>query len=133
VQWPQLLHRKTKAALIAESRLLIAEGQSYFGQVLAQYQLLAPPTTPTPTQAHIRTIADDIVAKKPEERTWADLFELEISFVKLQPELEVRRGAWAMRAKYRDIAGEKDYDAYQASNPSRSQMETDTGKRNPRC
>jgi hypothetical protein len=117
VNWPSLSYRKTNAQLIAECRTLTAEGQTYFGQVLANYELLAPAATLTPAETQIRKIADDIEKKKPEERTWADLFELEISFIKLQPELDLRRGAWAMRTKYRDIAGEKAYDAYQASNP----------------
>src|SRR5437660_7817744 len=93
-----LLQRKTKSQLIEESRRLTAEGQTYFGQVLAEYQLIPSTTAPTPAETEIRKIADDIVEKQPDDRTWADLFELETCVVKLQPELDLRRGAWAIRA-----------------------------------
>jgi len=113
------LHLKAQSnvQLPDDSRTLTSEGQTYFNQVLAQYQLLPPTTKPTDEENELRKFADSIVARKLEERTWADLFALEICVVKLLPELDLRRGAWGIRSKYRDLAGPKEFDAYQASNP----------------
>jgi len=74
------LHLKAQSnvQLPDDSRTLTSEGQTYFNQVLAQYQLLPPTTKPTDEENELRKFADSIVARKLEERTWADLFALEI-------------------------------------------------------
>jgi hypothetical protein len=98
------------------NQALSAEAITYFEQVAAEYQLVLPgPQSPSADAA--RKIGDAIVSKAPEQRTCADLFELEICVVRLQPEAELRRRAWALRSKYRDLAGKEEYDAYLASNP----------------
>ncbi len=112
-----LLKSPFKAQLPDDTQTLNSECQTYFSQVLAHYQLLPPTAAPTAEEIELRKFADIVVAKKPAERTRADLFALEICVVKLLPELDLRRGAWAIRCKYRDLAGPKDFDAYQASNP----------------
>ena len=100
-----------------DPQLLNDEGQTYFAQVLVQYQLL-PSTPPVPApEAFTRTVADRLANKPETNRTWADLFELEKCVLKLQPEETVRRRAWALRAKYKTVASDKEYEAYQTSNP----------------
>ena len=113
----EMLGRPTEVQQIQESQLLTEEGQTYFNQVLTEYQLLTPCDPPVPDEAQVRKIADAIVAKRLDTRTWGDLFGLEIAVVKLQCDDSLRRGAWAIRTKYKDLVGEKAYDAYQTSNP----------------
>src|SRR2546430_4464923 len=47
------------------------------------------------------------VAKPENERSWGDLFALEIAVVKLHTEEALRRGAWAIRTKYKDLVGDR--------------------------
>jgi hypothetical protein len=121
-----------KAQLPDGAQTLNAECQTYFSQVLAHYQLLPPTAAPKAEEIELRKFADIIVARKPEDRTRADLFALEICVVKLLPELDLRRGAWAIRCKYKDLAGPKEFDAYQASNPPDPTTDTGARRRNAR-
>jgi hypothetical protein len=111
------LRHRTAAEVESESQVLSEEGRTYFNQVLTEYELLPPLADAKPDELALRQVADAIRIKKPADRTCADLFGLEIAVTKLQTESGLRRGAWAMRAKYRDLAGDKAYDIYQASNP----------------
>ena len=113
----EVFERPDTARQILEAQSLTEGGQTYFNQVLTEYRLQVPSQNPTPEEQQVRTIADTIVAKPSEKRTWGDLFGLEIAVVKLQGEDCLRRGAWAIRAKYKDLVGDKAYDAYQTSNP----------------
>ena len=117
MELPQYLRTRTPAELELESQVLSEEGRTYFNQVLTEYELLPPSAAATPDELALRKVADTIKIKKPEDRTCADLFGLEIAVTKLQTESGLRRGAWAIRAKYRDLAGDKAYDIYQASSP----------------
>jgi hypothetical protein len=117
MKWPQSLRIQTAAEQAAHFQVLTEEGQTYFNQILTEYQLQAPSQNPSPDEVEVRKIAGAIVAKPAETRTWGDLFGLELAVVKLESEGNLRRGAWSIRAKYRDLAGDKAYDAYQASNP----------------
>jgi hypothetical protein len=109
--------RPDAARKVIETQALTEEGRTYFDQVLTEYRLQVPSQNPTPDETEIRKIADPIAAKPRNERTWGDLFALEITVVKLQSEDALRRGAWAIRTKYKDLVGEKTYEAYQSSNP----------------
>jgi len=113
----EMLGRPSEVQQIQVSQLLTEEGQTYFNQVLTEYQLLVPCDPPVPDEAQVRSVADGIAAKQVSTRTWGDLFGLEIAVVKLECDDSLRRGAWAIRAKYKDLVGEKTYDAYQTSNP----------------
>jgi hypothetical protein len=99
-------------------RLLTPEGCIYFAQILADYRMLPPAAqTDTPAQLEARKLAEEITKKDPGQRTWSDLFELEACVTTLQSEDNLRRTAWSLRAKYKDIAGKVEFDAYEASNP----------------
>lgn len=113
----KLWSRPGEEQRVQECQILTEEGRTYFDQILTEYQLLTACDHPVPDEAQIRKIADGIAAKQPGSRTWSDLFGLEIAVVKLQCEEALRRGTWAIRAKYRDLVGDKAYDAYQTSNP----------------
>jgi hypothetical protein len=117
MKWPTFLRRPTTAELQLESQVLSDEGRTYFNQVLTEYELLPLLAAATVDELALRKVADAIRMKNPEDRTCADLFGLEIAVTKLQTDWSLRRGAWAIRAKYRDLAGEKAYEIYQTSNP----------------
>lgn len=117
MKMPRFLRRSTPAELQLESQILSDEGRTYFNQVLTEYELLPPLAAATADELVLRKVAEAIRMKRPEDRTCADLFGLEIAVTKLQDDWALRRGAWAIRAKYRDLAGEKPYEAYQNSNP----------------
>ncbi|HXN71352.1 MAG TPA: hypothetical protein VN861_02230 [Candidatus Acidoferrales bacterium] len=113
----EILSGSSEIHRTVQTQALSEEGQTYFNQILTEYQLQVPSQSPGSDELAIRNIADQIAAKPPELRTWGDLFGLEIAVVKLQSEECLRRGAWAIRSKYKDLVGEKVYDAYQTSNP----------------
>jgi hypothetical protein len=116
MDWPGKFGRRQTGAPHAY-RLLTPEGQTYFDQVLAEFQMLSANPTPDPADTETRKLAGTIAQKDFSARTWSDLFELEASVVKLQPEATLRRSAWLLRAKYKDVALKSEYDAYQTSNP----------------
>lgn len=113
----EILVRPDVAKRTLETQALTEEGHTYFDQVMTEYRLQLPTQTPSADETEIRKIADAIAAKPRNERTWGDLFALEIAVVKLQSEDALRRGAWAIRMKYKDLAGDKTYETYQASSP----------------
>src|SRR5258707_7787894 len=112
-----LLGQPGNAQKIQLSQVLTEEGQTYFNQVLTEYQLLPHSATPSSEEVELRKVADAIAAKQADARTWRDLFALEIIVAKLEGVDRLRRSAWAIRAKYKDLAGDKAWDAYQASSP----------------
>jgi hypothetical protein len=117
METPDFLKRSEKRRAEFDSQRLTDEGQIYFDQVLAEYDLIIPPVQPDAVETAIRKIADAIRAKPRLERTYADLLSLEIAVNKLRSEADLRREAWAVRTRYRDLAGDKAYEVYQASNP----------------
>ncbi len=113
----EIFRRPAQTKKVFEGQALTEEGHTYLDQVLTEYRLQLPSPAPTADELAVRRIADAIVAKQDNERTWGDLFALEIAVVKLQTEEALRRGAWAIRIKYKDLVGEKTYEAYQSSSP----------------
>ena len=100
-------------------------GQRYLRHVLAEYASLPPdalklipkdvlavldrangnPTSGPPGSPDLSTM------------TWGDLFLLEKAMLVLQPEATLRRRVWGIRGAFRELAGQKQYDGYLASNP----------------
>lgn len=102
------------------SHPLDESAQSYLKQLIAEYRSL--PAAATSGKPEAKAIADEIVARAAEQEpapplTWDDLHALEIALLRLQPLAKLRRQAWNLRIRYRDIAGQRLYDIYQASNP----------------
>lgn len=112
-----LLGQRAQAQRIREAQLLTAEGQTYFDQILTEYEILPRGASPANEELELRKVVDAIVAKQQDNRTWGDLFAFEIVVVKLKDEDTLRRSTWAIRCKYKDLAGDKAWDSYQASSP----------------
>lgn len=49
--------------------------------------------------------------------TWHDLYALEIALLKARTDDELRRSAWVVRSRFRNVAGEAGYQAYLGSLP----------------
>jgi hypothetical protein len=100
---------------------LPAYGHRYFDQVLTEY--LASGLSNASPPDHIKAIIakHDAAPTSPpdpgKELTWADLYLLEKYILRNQPFDLLRRRAWSLRAKYREIVGQKAFDAYIDSKP----------------
>jgi hypothetical protein len=71
------------------------------------------PLTPSALSA-----IDEIAKKRQSESlTWNDLYAFELILTRLQPVEKLSRKVWNLRARYRDVAGLREYDAYLASKP----------------
>lgn len=88
-------------------------GQRYIEHIMAEYKT-AKLTAPIPS--HVQSILDTY-AQSPATVTWADLCMIEKSLLGLQPFPIVKRRAWSLRDKYREVAGPAEYNAYIASHP----------------
>src|SRR6185369_14616428 len=51
------------------------------------------------------------------ELTWSDIYTFDLALVDVRPPENLIRKAYDARAKYRSIAGQKEYDEYLASKP----------------
>ena len=49
--------------------------------------------------------------------TWSDIYTFDLALVDVRPPETLIRKAYEARAKYRSVAGQKEFDDYQASNP----------------
>jgi hypothetical protein len=86
-------------------------GLSYFNALLSEYRTLSTNNADPEVLATI----DAILAKK--SLTWGDIYTFEKTILRLQPIDTVRRRAWALREKYRQLAGKQMYEVYLKSNP----------------
>jgi hypothetical protein len=86
--------------------------QSYFRQLVGQFRTLGP----SASEPEARKIGDQIAALKPESVDWNDIYQLELAIIKLEPEPNLRRRAWSLRAEYKKIAP-KDYEQYESTSP----------------
>jgi hypothetical protein len=89
-------------------------GQNYLRHVLAEYQIAPAPDKDVP-QA-LKAVLDR-ADQQPYKLTWADLFLLEKFILSRQTGGILKRRAWFMRDKYREIAGLQAYEAYLQSRP----------------
>jgi len=69
-----------------------------------------------------RLIAEPQIIELLEERlkgelTWSDIYSFDLTLVQARPLENLIRKAYDARAKYRSIAGQKEYDEYVASKP----------------
>jgi hypothetical protein len=49
--------------------------------------------------------------------TWGELFAVEAHLLRQQPVVSLRRRAWSLREKFREVVGARQYDNYLLSNP----------------
>jgi hypothetical protein len=94
------------------SEVLPDYGVCYLEHVAAEYKTtkLSGPLPPS---------VDEILTRYASEKrmTWADLYVLETEILKIQPFATIKRRAWSLRDKYREVAGPLEYNAYLASQP----------------
>ena len=74
----------------------------YYHQVCSDYQMATGASDPCATN------------KNPK---WEDLYQLEMLLLAKRNEEDLRRTAWTVRLRFRNIAGEANYQAYLASSP----------------
>jgi hypothetical protein len=86
-------------------------GLSYFNELLSEYRTLSTNNA----DPEVMTTIDAILRKQ--SLTWGDIYTFEKSILKLQPLEIVRRRAWALREKYRQLVGQQLYEVYLKSNP----------------
>jgi hypothetical protein len=80
---------------------------------VAEYKAVKPePSLDSVEEGILKRYKDD-----PNSMTWADLYALETATLKEQPYEVVKRRAWSLRDKYREVAGPLEYNAYIASHP----------------
>lgn len=88
-------------------------GLRYFEHLLADFEEL-PATEP-----RLGT-GQEILQKykeNPRSLTWGDVYRFDRLILSLQPEATLRRRAWTLRTKYREVAGQNAYDKYLVSKP----------------
>jgi hypothetical protein len=96
-----------------DGELLPDYGQCYFGHVVAEYKATKISSPPSPN-------VEDVLSRyamNPQMITWADLYVIEKAVLALQPFSAIKRRAWSLRDKYREVAGPLEYNAYIASHP----------------
>lgn len=74
----------------------------YYRQVCSDYEIATNAEDPCSSNQH---------------PTWPDLYRLEMLSLRARNEDDLRRSAWTIRLRFRNIAGEGNYQAYLASTP----------------
>jgi hypothetical protein len=93
--------------------LLPDYGRCYVGHVIAEYKAARPDPSSHPFEEEILKRYKE----NPDSMTWPDLYAIETATLKEQPYEVVKRRAWSLRDKYREVAGPVEYAAYIASHP----------------
>jgi hypothetical protein len=89
---------------------------SYIDQLIGQYQISDGATSGLEGTGARNLI--DAVGKKPSSQlTWDDAYNIEAALVEIETGESLRRKAWAIRAEYRDIVGQRQYEDYLKSAP----------------
>lgn len=85
----------------------------FFDHLHSEYLTLRPKIS-----TEMRTLLDSLHEKRLKcEITWADIYTFDLALVDERPLENLIRKAFDARAKYRSIAGQKEYDEYVASKP----------------
>ena len=70
------------------------------------------------TEAEVRELFEGLREKRLKyQLTWSDIYTFDLTLVRFRPLENLIRKAYDARAKYRSIAGQKEYDEYVASKP----------------
>jgi hypothetical protein len=88
-------------------------GLIYFDHLYGQYLT----SSKDKLSAWEKTTLDDIAKKDRTAISWHDLYLFDLLLVKVLPIEKLRRKVWSLRARYREVAGIREYDAYLASKP----------------
>src|SRR2546430_7191307 len=86
----------------------------FFDHLYSEYIALRP----TITDANIVSLLDEIHERRRQhDLSWSDIYTFDLSLVDARPPESLIRKAYDARAKYRSVAGQKEYDEYIASKP----------------
>jgi hypothetical protein len=88
----------------------------FFDHLYSEYVALKPNFTDA--DADIVAILDEIhERRRKHDLTWSDIYTFDLTLVDQRPPESLIRKAYDARAKYRSVAGQKEYDEYIASKP----------------
>src|SRR2546430_3751481 len=86
----------------------------FFDHLYSEYIALRP----TITDANIVSLLDEIHERRRQhDLSWSDIYTFDLTLVDARPPESLIRKAYDARAKYRSVAGQKEYDEYIASKP----------------
>ena len=86
----------------------------FFDHLYSEYIALRP----TINDPYIVGLLDEIhERRRKHDLTWSDIYTFDLSLVDQRPPESLIRKAYDSRAKYRSVAGQKEYDEYIASKP----------------
>jgi hypothetical protein len=86
----------------------------FFDHLYSEYQVLRS----TIRDADVTNLLEEIYQmRQRHELTWANIYTFDLMLVDWRPPASLIRKAFEARSKYRSIAGQKEYDEYQASKP----------------
>jgi hypothetical protein len=92
----------------------------YFDHLYGAYRSLLTDQISLDKIKLYKPLFDELISKRQQKTTsltWHDLYTFDLVLTRLQPEESLARIAWNLRARYRDVAGLREYDAYLASKP----------------
>ena len=97
---------------------LPAQGLLFFDHLYGEYLALRAGGFPiAPTPEALSAIDDVYKNRQDGSLTWNHLYTFDLILSRLQLVEKLNRKVWNLRARYRDVAGLKEYDAYLASKP----------------
>jgi hypothetical protein len=86
----------------------------FFDHLHSEYLILKP----TIADPQLVSLLEDIYAKRLNcKLAWSDIYTFDLALIDIRPLESLIRKAYDARAKYRTIAGQKEYDEYLASKP----------------
>jgi hypothetical protein len=86
----------------------------FFDHLYSEYQALKPSIK----DSNVISILEEIHQKRQRhDLTWANIYTFDLTLVDVRPPESLIRKAYDARAKYRSIAGQKEYDEYLAAKP----------------
>jgi hypothetical protein len=120
------------------SQALPAFGHTYLEQLIGEYRSLpvALGSPPDADAAKAIGVIEDVMGKHerahdapevkraraveaahPDGLTWGDVAAFDLALLRLYSFEQLRRKAWRLRVRYRDVAGHRAYDEYMKSHP----------------
>lgn len=98
-------------------RIVVRYISAYFDHLHSEYLRIAPTVEAEKTRDIEERLRPVLERREKEDLTWDDVYTFDLEILELLSEEDLVRKAYDMRAKYRSIAGARDYDAYIASKP----------------
>lgn len=99
---------------VAESATVPAYAKEYFDHLYNEYLALPPESIPLSVQDRV---ADIVEKRQKDTMKWSDIYGFDLLLVELLPFRVLVQKAFDMRAKYRSVAGQRDYETYLATRP----------------